>query len=81
MITNATHTTILANIKKCNQLTTEQYCQAYDILHDGFKANSSSLLKEAEMKSVFYNNSQPACSFERWVLLLAYLKSINFDII
>lgn len=64
-------------IRSCNQLSREQLCKAYDILHNGFKSKSHYSLKVQEMKSIICGATQPCCSFERWLLLIEYLKSVG----
>jgi hypothetical protein len=68
-------------IEKIEQLSREQLCKAYDILHNGFKRKSNYSLKVQDMKSILGGAVQPCCSFERWLLLIKYLKSIgcNFE--
>ena len=68
-------------IKNFNKLTNEQICETYDILNDGFKAHTHYILKVEEMRGIIRGTIQPCCTFERWLLLIEYLKSVGCDCI
>lgn len=60
-----------------NNLPTKEICKAYDILNEGFKSRSHYSVKVREMQSIFSGKTQPCCSFERWLLLIEYLKAVG----